>query len=123
MPDIETGPATKDVAQPGLTARSFRIAAGATLALLAVPLVLTLANPASRLRGGPGSVGFDWMPGSFVMMGALLFALALAIQFALGRLHGPAARLGAVLAMLGVFLAIWAELAVDAVSKALALIA
>jgi hypothetical protein len=96
-------------------------AALASLALLMVPLVLTLANPASRLRGGDGG-GFDWMPGSFVVMGALLFALALGVQVALRLFERPAARLGAVAAMLGLALAIWAELAVDAVSKGLALV-
>ncbi|MEO0420376.1 MAG: hypothetical protein AAF249_16060 [Pseudomonadota bacterium] len=104
-----------------ITARQLRIAALVSAALLTLPLVLTLANPASRLRGGAGGVGFDWMPGSFVVMGLMLLALILALQWSVQRLTSPAARLVAALGMLGVFGLVWVELAVGGVSQIFAL--
>lgn len=107
---------------PNVITYPMRLAGLATLALLAVPLALTLANPASHLRGGGGG-GFDWGPGDFLVMGAMLFAAALAIQLAARHLTRPATRGLALLAILALFALVWAELAVDGVSKALALLA
>ncbi|MEM6585120.1 MAG: hypothetical protein AAF692_05150 [Pseudomonadota bacterium] len=106
-----------------ITARQLRLAAFASLALLAVPLILTLANPASRLRGGAGGGGFDWMPGSFVVMGAMLFAVSLGVQWAARRLTTRASRSVAIAAIVAVFGLAWVELAVDGVSQVVGLFA
>ncbi|MEM6858844.1 MAG: hypothetical protein AAF559_13340 [Pseudomonadota bacterium] len=95
--------------------QDLRRAAFASLALLSLPLALTLANPASRIQGGDGG-GFDWMPGSFLVMGVMLFGSIMAIQMAARRLTSPGARALAVLLILAVVGAIWVELAVDGVS-------
>ena len=99
-----------------LTSSHLRNAALASGALLLVPLILTLANPLSRLRGGPGG-GFDWMPGSFLVMGAMLFAAILGVQAALKHAGSPTLRIALVLAILAAFGLIWIELAVDGVSQ------
>lgn len=93
-----------------------RNAALASGALLLVPLILTLANPLSRLRGGPGG-GFDWMPGSFLLMGAMLFAAILGVQLVVRHAGSPTLRIALVLAILAAFGLVWVELAVDGVSQ------
>lgn len=99
---------------------SVRAAIGAA-ALLTVPLALTLLNPAARLRGGPGGDGgWDWSTGSFALMGVLLFAAGLAGQVFLDRLSRPSSRFAAVALIALAVTLIWAELAVDGVSQALA---
>ena len=106
-----------------ITARQLRLAAFASLALLAVPLILTFANPASRLRGEAGGEGFDWMPGSFVVMGAMLFAAALGVQWAARRLTTRTSRSVAIAAIVAIFGLAWVELAVDGVSQIVGLLA
>ncbi|MDJ0977236.1 MAG: hypothetical protein QNI87_01735 [Erythrobacter sp.] len=108
--------ALENVAMLNVTVRRLRKAALASGVLLALPLTLTLANPAARLRGGEGG-GFDWMPGSFVVMGVMLFAAALGVQIAAERIHGPTARAIAVLGVIAFFALIWVELAVDGISQ------
>jgi hypothetical protein len=62
----------------------------------------------------------NWSLFDFVLMGVLVLACALAYELLAGRAHKPAHRLAAGLTVGAVFLTIWAELAVGAVSKALA---
>ena len=104
-----------------IEASHFRNAAAVSACLLVLPLFLTLANPMSRLRGGSGG-GFDWMPGSFAVMGALLFLVVLAIQLVASRISGAIARGAAIVAIVALFGLVWVELAVDAVSRAAALL-
>ena len=85
--------------------------------LLLIPLILTIRD------GGVEGVGWNWTLGDFVAMGSLLFIAGLAIDFALRRFTTPAYRAVAIIIIVFVFLAVWAELAVDAVSKLIAAIA
>jgi len=86
--------------------------------ILLIPLVLTLLNPNAEIYGGGGG-GWDWMPGDFLVMGALLFATGLAIEYARNKLANPVYRAIAIIAIILALLAIWVELAVDGVSQAL----
>lgn len=94
----------------------------AASAILLLPLALTLANPDARLMGGKGG-GFDWMPGSFLVMGVMLFAAALAVQMVSQRASRAASRALAIVGIALVFAALWAELAVDGVSQVLSFLA
>jgi len=96
-----------------------RIAIGTGLILL-IPLVLTLLNPNARIYGGGGG-GWDWAPGGFVVMGALLFGTGLALDFAVWKLTNSIYRVFAVITIVVAFLLIWVELAVDGVSQAVKL--
>lgn len=63
--------------------------------------------------------GWNWGPMDFVVIGAMLFVAGLAIEFAINKIANPTYRWLAVLAIVAAFLALWAELAVDAVSQVL----
>ena len=117
--DTTTSILRENVSMLQVNTTHLRNAAAASLVLLILPLVLTLANPASRLRGGGGG-GFDWMPGSFLVMGLMLFGVVLALQIAAKQITRPTSRIAAIAAVVAVFGLIWAELAVDAVSQAVA---
>ncbi len=84
--------------------------------LLLIPLSLTLLNPNASIYGGPGG-GFDWMPGDFIVMGALLFAAGFAIEFARINLTNSTYKVAAILGIVATLLIIWVELAVGAVSQ------
>jgi hypothetical protein len=90
--------------------RYIRIAA-IVLLILVIPLVMTIHD------GAVEGVGWNWTPIDFITMGGLLFLTGLAIDFAARKLTQPAHRIIAVAAIIFVFLAIWTELAVGAVSK------
>jgi hypothetical protein len=62
----------------------------------------------------------NWSPGDFVIMGVLLFASGLAYELIAAQARKPSHRVVAGLMVGAVFVVIWAELAVGAVSKALA---
>ena len=62
-----------------------------------------------------------WSLSDFVIMGALLFASGLTYELIARRARKPAQRAVAALAVGAVFVVIWLELAVGAVSKAFAL--
>jgi hypothetical protein len=63
-----------------------------------------------------------WSLGDFLIMGVLVFACALAYELIASRTRRPLQRAVAALAVGAVFVAIWLELAVGAVSKAFALL-
>ena len=89
-----------------------------TIIILVLPLVLTFLNPNSHLNGGNGG-GWDWSPGDFLLMGALIFCTGLAINFAWIKINDPLNRILGSLAIIFIFLAIWVELAVGGVSQIL----
>lgn len=89
-----------------------------TVLILLIPLILTLINPTAHLTGGSGG-GWDWMPGDFVVMGALLFCAGLLYEFLASKVATTSKRVAlGVVILIGV-VAIWVELAVDAVSRAI----
>ena len=61
-----------------------------------------------------------WSPADFAIMGVLLFAAGLAYELLAARAKRPVHRVAAGLLVGAVFVVIWAELAVGAVSKTLA---
>ena len=62
----------------------------------------------------------NWSLFDFVVMGMLVFACTLAYELLAGQTRKPAHRVAVGLMAGAVFLTVWAELAVGAVSKALA---
>ena len=88
-----------------------RPAIGTTLVLL-VPLTLTLLNQST-----PVGVGWHWSPMDFVVMGVLLFGAGVSYEFLSRRLGRKAHKVTLGIVILGLVLAIWAELAVGAISK------
>jgi hypothetical protein len=119
--ETTTGAIKENAAMLVLSQRHLIHTAIATACLLMVPLVLTLSNPNARIYGGEGG-GFDWMPGSFLVMGAMLFSCGLAIQYASVRFKGVLPRIAVIAGVACAFLLIWSELAVDAVSKTFAML-
>lgn len=81
--------------------------------ILLIPLVLTIRD------GGVEGVGWNWKPGDFIVMGALLFGTGLLLDFAAKKFTNPVHRVIVCIGIVAVFILIWVELAVDAVSKAL----
>ena len=61
--------------------------------------------------------GWNWSPLDFVVMGALLFIVGLAIDYAARKLRGPWQKTIAIGGIVVIFLVVWTELAVDAVSQ------
>lgn len=88
----------------------FRIALIVSVILL-IPLILNI------LGGGADGKGFHWKIGDFIAMAILLFSSGLAIDFALKKFTKPFSRTIAILAIFLMLLIVWAELAVEAVSK------
>lgn len=93
--------------------RYLNIAIGTGLLLL-IPFVLTVRD------GGTEGNGWNWGPFDFVAMGALLFAAGVALDGVWRRLKDPAIRLLACAGIVLILLLVWAELAVGAVSQAVA---
>ena len=79
--------------------------------ILLIPLVLTIRD------GGVEGVGWNWTLSDFVIMGTIMFLFGLAIDFAARRIRTPLTRVIAIAAIIFVFLALWAQLAVQAVSQ------
>src|SRR5688572_12275692 len=90
-----------------------RPAIGTALILL-IPLVMTVLD-----RGKPPGDGWRWGPGDFVAMGALLFGAGVTYEVLAGKLDRKVHRIAAGIAIVLCVLAIWVELAVDGVSRAL----
>jgi len=80
------------------------------VAILLIPLVLTFI---------PGT-GWNWGALDFVIMGILMFITGMGITFTVLKISNLSYRIVAILAIIAIFLLIWAELAVNAISKALA---
>lgn len=95
---------------------SFLRSGAGTLLVLLVPLILTIRD------GGVDGRGWDWAPGDFLVMGALLFATGLALDLAWRRVRNPVFRVLACAGIVVVLMLVWVELAVDAVSKFVGLI-
>lgn len=86
-----------------------KAARGMWRAILWGGLALVLALPAAAMQF---TREVDWTASDFVIMGLLLAALGLGIEAAMRWLRDWPARLAAATAVVLVFLAIWAELAV-----------
>lgn len=63
--------------------------------------------------------GWNWGPLDFVLLGAMLFVVGLAMDFVTRKIKKPAQRTLALAVIAVTFLLLWAELAVDAVSQLL----
>lgn len=88
-----------------------------TALLLLVPLVMTILD-----RDKPPGDGWHWDPASFLVMGALLFGAGFAYEVLASRLRTRAYRIAAGIAITLAVIAIWFELAVDGVSKVMAML-
>lgn len=66
--------------------------------------------------------GWSWGVMDFVIMGTLMFVAGLAIDWSLTKFSNPFHKLMMVLGIIAVFLLIWTELAVDAVSRMVELV-
>jgi hypothetical protein len=86
-----------------------RAAVGTGLVLL-IPLILQLT-----IGTGVDGQGFNWKPGDFIVMGALIFITGLVIDFAMRKFANPTNRAVAIVATVIVFLLIWVHLAVGIV--------
>jgi protein-S-isoprenylcysteine O-methyltransferase Ste14 len=93
-----------------------RPAIGTCLVLL-IPLVMTILD-----RHKPDGDGWRWGPGSFVVMGALLFSAGYLYERLASKLPELAHRVAVGGSIMLAVLAIWSELAVDAVSKSIRLL-
>lgn len=87
-----------------------------TVAILAVPMVLTLLNPNSHLRGGEGG-GWDWAPAGLLLIGPILFAFVFAIDFAWRKIAHPVYRILTVLFIVLALLLVWVQVVTDKVSE------
>lgn len=70
--------------------------------ILLIPLVLTL------LGSGVDGEGWHWTLGDFIVIGTLLLGTGLAIDFAAKKITNPVYRVFAVVAIVALFLLIWA---------------
>lgn len=94
---------------------SLRPAIGTCLVLL-IPLTMTILD-----RHKPDGDGWRWGLGSFVVMGMLLFGSGYLYERLAAKLANPAHRMAVGGGILLAVLAIWSELAVEAVSKSIQL--
>jgi hypothetical protein len=94
-----------------------RPAIGTALVLL-IPLVMTIVD-----RGRPPGDGWDWAPGDFAAMGTLLFVAGVSFELLSKRVGSTLRRVALGGGISIVVLAVWAELAVRAVSQLLGAIA
>ncbi len=74
------------------------------------------------LLGNMFADGWHWSLGDFVIMGALLFLTGLALSFASTKIVSPAPRLLACAIIVFICIAIWAQLAVGAISQVMMLL-
>lgn len=93
-------------------------ARGTWRAMLWGGLALLLALPA--LAMSLGAEGVDWSASDFIIMGVLLAVLGLGVEAAVRLLGEWRSRLIAIGAVVGLFLLIWAELAVGLIGTPLA---
>ena len=64
--------------------------------------------------------GWYWGPLDFVVLGILLFVTGLSLEYVIATIKQPLPRILACSAIVFILIAIWTELAVDAVSQLLA---
>lgn len=88
----------------------------ATLVILGIPMVLTLLNPNSHLRGGAGG-GWDWSPWGLVWAVPLIFCVGLAIDFAWRKIKSPVYRVLTILLIVLALLLAWVQVVTDQVSE------
>ena len=88
-----------------------RPAAGTCL-LLMIPLVMTILD-----RDKAPGEGWAWGPFDFLVMGALLFSAGFGYELLSSRVTRRSHRVAAGMTITCLTVAIWAELAVDAVSQ------
>lgn len=86
-----------------------------TALLLSIPLVMSIVD---RVKA-PGD-GWHWGPLDFVVMAALLFSAGVAYELIAARTGSTARRAAFGVAIAGVVLAIWVELAVGGISQLMA---
>ena len=84
----------------------------ATGLLLLIPAVMNIVD-----RGTAPGDGWNWGPGDFLVMAALLFGAGLLYEWAAGKARTRRQRLAVGAVVAAVVFAIWAELAVEGVSK------
>jgi hypothetical protein len=106
-PSAATAPRSKLFLRPAI---------GTGLVLL-VPLVMTILD-----RGNPSGNGWHWGPEDFVAGGALLFLAGVACEYASRRIAGRASRVAVMGLIAMLVIGIWAELAVEGISKGLRLL-
>lgn len=94
----------------------------ATAVLLAIPIVLTLLNPNSHLRGGAGG-GWDWSLWGLVWAVPLIFCIGLAIDFASRKIKSPAYRILTISLIVLALLLAWVQVVTDQVSETIRIIA
>ncbi len=88
----------------------------ATLFLWSIPMVLTLLNPDSHLRGGQGG-GWDWNLLSVVWFVPLIFCVGLAIDFAARKITSPIYRILTIVTIVLVLALAWVQVVTDRVSE------
>ena len=80
--------------------------------ILLIPLVLTLLNPNSHVRGGQGG-GWDWNLIGIIPIGAFLIAIGLLIDFVIRKFTSPVFRVLTVSIILGAVLLLWFQIVSD----------
>ena len=80
--------------------------------ILLIPLVLTLLNPSSHIRGGQGG-GWDWNPIGIIPIGAFLFVVGLAIDFADRKIKSPVYRVLTISVIISAVLFLWFQIVSD----------
>lgn len=96
-----------------MQSRHIRRPAILTGVMLLMPLAMSILD-----KGKPEGDGWHWGPGDFMVSGVLLFGAGLAYEVLAGRTERKAYRVAIGIAVALVVFAIWFELAVDGVSKA-----
>ena len=81
-------------------------------AILLIPLVLTLLNPNSHVRGGQGG-GWDWNLIGIIPIGLFLFVIGLLIDFVIRKVRNPIWRVLGVCVIVGAVLLLWAQIVSD----------
>jgi hypothetical protein len=97
--------------------RYIRRPAIVTAGILLIPLVMTILD-----RGKPEGDGWHWRPGSFIVMGALLFGAGLTYEILASKVDSKGYRVAVGIVIAISVLAIWFELAVDGVSQTVKLL-
>lgn len=78
-----------------------------TISILAIPALMMLFS----------AEGWLWTLGDFIAMGALLFGAGLSYEILSSKTNKPALRIAIAIAIISAVFLIWAELAVDGVSR------